>query len=310
MADVIVFGPTGNIGSVAARTAESLGAKVWLAMRDTNKAIQGLNSEQERLGKYERIQADLSKPDTITEAVKKSGAKRAFTYLNHGSGDHMRAAIQALKDGGIEFLVFLSSFTIGFAGDGDPSAVKPEELIPYVHAQVELVLLDIFGKDNFVAVRPGAFATNVLRFKAGIQQGKVSQFGGSFVMDCITPTDMGEVSGHILVNGSKNGQHEVYLYGPQTLSQGDAIKAAGKALGKNVEVTGQSKEEALEQMTKMFGKQMADYFIRVYSGDPGSDPKRSFKDYDVGVENVKRYTGHPSTKFEDWVAANKEMFNS
>ena len=55
MATVIVFGPTGNIASVAARTAQQHGAKVWLAMRDPSKAIPGLTAEAEQAGNYSRV---------------------------------------------------------------------------------------------------------------------------------------------------------------------------------------------------------------------------------------------------------------
>ena len=47
---VIVFGPTGNIGSVAAQTASKKGATVYLAMRDPKKAIPGLTKEAEESG--------------------------------------------------------------------------------------------------------------------------------------------------------------------------------------------------------------------------------------------------------------------
>jgi uncharacterized protein YbjT (DUF2867 family) len=40
---VIVFGPTGNIGSITAQTASKKGAKVYLAMRDPKKTIPGLS---------------------------------------------------------------------------------------------------------------------------------------------------------------------------------------------------------------------------------------------------------------------------
>lgn len=61
---VIVFGPTGAVGSAAARTAASLGAEVTLAMRDTAKVIPGLDDEKEKNGAFERTQADLTNPDT------------------------------------------------------------------------------------------------------------------------------------------------------------------------------------------------------------------------------------------------------
>ena len=104
MASVIVFGPTGQIGSAAAKTALEQGAKVWLAMRDTSKVVPGLENDQEAATTIDRVQADLQKPETVKHAVEASGAKRAFIYLAHGSSDSMRATIEALKSGGVEFV--------------------------------------------------------------------------------------------------------------------------------------------------------------------------------------------------------------
>lgn len=71
-------------------------------MRDPTKTIPGLTKEAEQAGDFTRIQADMQKPDTVAEAVKKSGATRAFIYLAHGSSDHMKSTIEALKGAGIE----------------------------------------------------------------------------------------------------------------------------------------------------------------------------------------------------------------
>lgn len=111
MTSVIVFGPTGQVGSVAARTAAEHGAKAWLAMRDTNKSVLGLTKDLKAGGIY-RIQTDLQEPETLSQAVKTSGAKCAFIYLVHGASDHLKGTIAAMKAAGIEFVVFLSSFTI------------------------------------------------------------------------------------------------------------------------------------------------------------------------------------------------------
>lgn len=48
-------------------------------------------------------------------------------------------------------------------------------------------------------------------------------YGSNFQVDGITPIDMGRVSGTILVQGPKNGQRKVYLYGPQVMSQREAL---------------------------------------------------------------------------------------
>ena len=303
MSTVIVFGPTGNIASVAACTAQEKGAKVFLAMRDPQKSIPGLSAEREREGGFERVQADLTKPDTVAAAVKTSGAKRAFIYVAHGTPDHMKSALTALKSAGVEFAVFLSSSTI----PGEPRDVPPSNLVPYLHAQVELNLDDVFGSDNYVAVRPGGFATNMLRFRNAINSGDVRVYGGDSKFDYITPTDMGRVSGTILVEGPRNGQRKVYLYGPQALSQKSAIEVAAKVLDKSITITGISEDEGLEQYVKEgIPKPVAEDLIGVLKNNPDDATWRPF--YEAGVENVHLYTGKPALGFEEWVVANKALF--
>ncbi|KAJ5871907.1 uncharacterized protein N7529_004260 [Penicillium soppii] len=305
MSSVIVFGPTGGVASVAALTAREHGAKVFLAMRDTQKQIPGLSTELEQQGGFERIQADLANPDSVAAAVKASGAKRAFTYLAFGAPDHMRATFTAMKSAGIEFVVFLSSYTIA----GDPKDVTPAELIAYLHAQAEIVLDEVFGDENYVALRPGGFATNLLRYKKGIAAGEVRIWAPDFQFDCITPGDMGRVGGTILVQGPKNGQKKVYLYGPRLIPQGDAIVTIGKLVGKDVKLTIIDEEEALEQsLAHGFPKPLAEYMIQTFASTSNEVTERAH--YQVGVDNVELYTGKPSTKFEDWVEANKELFDA
>ena len=118
-------------------------------MRDPQRPVPGLSPQRERREGFERVQADLTDPESIAAAVKTSGAKRAFLYAAFDSSDHMRASLAVLKSAGINFVVFLSSCTV----QGDPHDVSPSELIGYLHAQIEVNLEDIFGLENFIAVR-------------------------------------------------------------------------------------------------------------------------------------------------------------
>ena len=211
----------------------------------------------------------------------------------------------ALKSAGIEFVVFLSSYTVA----GEPRDVAPSEIIPFVHAQVEISLDEIFGPENYVALRPGGFATNLLHFKKGIEAGEVKLYAPGFKFDCITPMDMGRVGGTILVQGSRDGQRKVYLYGPQVIAQEDAIVVIGKMIGKNVRVTTISEQEAFDQYTQAgIPKPMAEYMVRK-SGSTSTE-QRDRACYNVGVENVQLYTGKPSMKFEEWVEANRGLFRT
>lgn len=301
MASVIVFGPTGHIGSVAARTAAEHGAKVWLAMRDPSKAIPGLGKDVEVAGNFSRVKADLQDPAAVIDAIKTSGAKRAFVYLAHGAPNHMKATFEAMKSAGVEFVVVLSSFTI--PTNKALRDIPASEMIPYVHAQAEANLDDVFGAEQYVALRPGAFATNLLSHKDGIAAGQVSLYGVDFEQDNITPGDIGRVAGTILVSGPRNGQKKVYLYGPQLLSLRDSVVKIGSMLNKDVEVTVPSREETYKKhINSGMPAHVAEYFVQVQS-DKGTDKGNGerFPHYNEGVDNVQLYTGRPSTSFDEWV---------
>ncbi|OJJ64762.1 hypothetical protein ASPSYDRAFT_84756 [Aspergillus sydowii CBS 593.65] len=300
---VIVFGPTGSVASVVARTAQDNGANVFLAMRDTKKAIPDLTAEQEKADGYKRVQADLTDPDSVGAAIKESGAKRAFIYRAHATRDNMRGTLTALKEAGVEFVVFLSSYTIA----GDPRDVEPSDLIPFIHAQVEIALDEVFGAENYVALRPGGFATNLLRSKKGINDGAVDLFAPDFRFDCITPGDMGAVGGKILVNGPRNGQRKVYLYGPRVLGHAEAILAVGRVLGKSVKIGSLSEQQALDEFDQAgIPKLLAEYMVRKSGATADETGGRAH--YEEGVQNVQLYTGKPAQGFEEWVAENKALF--
>lgn len=289
----IVFGPTGNVGSWAARTAQKHGAKVFLAMRDTSKTIPGLSPAEEKAGGFERITADLTKPESVSAAVKKSGATSAFMYLAHQSPDHMKATLRASKDSGINFVVFLSSFTINKPLDNVPS----NERIPWIHAQVEKNLEEIYGSKNYVALRAGAFATNTLRWRTGMQSGEIFLTSPETRFDFITDVDMGTVGGTILAQGQRNGQNIVYLYGPELVKQRDAVVMVAKALGK--EVVWDDEE----------GK--GETSVRVRLGDEeerGSWWKKAYENHEEGVRNIEKYTGESSTTYGKWVKDNVERY--
>ena len=305
---VIVFGPTGAVGSAAARTAEELGAKVVLAMRDTQKSIPGLDADKEKKGSFERVQADLTKPDTVRDAVTTTGAKHAFIYLAF-MPDGMESTIQALKSAGIETVVFLSSFTVR----GDRAAIQPSQVIPYVHAQVEINLEEVFGKDGFVALRPGAFASNVMQYKAGLQKGEVKIFRPDSKVDSIVPEDIGRVGGTVLAKGApEDGERVLYLYGPELMSLRESIEVLARLLGKEPKIQIADEEEAYKMFVEERGvpEHVAKYMVS-QAGKPAAEGQIEVFGLPVEEEelrNVEKYSGRKGTTFQDWVLQNKAMF--
>jgi len=308
----IVFGPTGGVGSATARTAQEKGAKVILALRDPQKPIPGLSAEQERAAGFERVQADLTQPQTITEAVQKTGAKRAFIYAPLGQTADVRASITALKDAGIEFVVLLSSISV----QGDIGSVSPTAFVAFAHAQVEVSLNDVFGSGGYVAVRPAFFASNSFWWREELKEGKAGVLNPEARMDWITPGDIGRVCGSLLVEGPQAPlkDNAVELIGPELVSLKDAIGIIGTELGKDIKITEINKEEGLEWFINQVGMPppLAAELVTHLSTRPGNavDENYSGPAYEEAVANVLKFGGRQPTTFSEWVKENKFAFSA
>ncbi|KXX81989.1 NAD(P)H azoreductase [Madurella mycetomatis] len=305
--NVIVFGPTGGVGSATALAAQEAGAKVALAMRDTNKPIPNLPAA----GNFTRLEADLTEPASIRAAVTSSAAKHAFIYMANGSQDHMRSAAEALKSAGVEFVVFLSSIGVR----GDIRAVTPDDFIAWAHAQVEIVLDDVFGVGGYVAVRPAYFASNLLLYAGSVAKGEVVRMPypeGKF--DYISPGDIGRVCGSLLVKGAKGiekGMTFVNLAGPQVVPQREAIEAIGRAVGKQVEVVGfEDDEDAVRLFMTHLGLPEPGARQLIQAFKDVSEGRDSFGKglYEEASANVQKYGGKEATTIQEWAVANRSKF--
>lgn len=301
---VIIFGASGATGSAAAQEAGRRGAKVWLAMRDTKKEIKTLD---ETLGNFERIQADLSDAASVKAAVQKSSAKAAYTYQIHGAPDAMRPAMSAMKEGGIEYVVFLSSFTI--FPDEDIRSITKERLIPYVHASVEVAIED--AGLAMTALRPGAFAYNTFRQNVDMSSGSwkaTLRAADKSVSDSIVPRDIGRVGGACLVDRPSEGKKEiVYLYGPQLLSRENQMEVAKKAIGREIEVQKKDDDEYVKACVE---KGHPEFIVRyLMKHDAGDLNDRYYGEgrHEQGAANVKEYSGMEATSFKQYC---KEEYQS
>lgn len=153
----------------------------------------------------------------------------------------------------------------------------------------------------------GGFATNLRRYRSEIQKGKVGCYPKAYAQDCITPDSMGKVGGAILVDGPKDGDHAVYLFGPEIISFTDTIDIIAKVLGKPIEKVTIDREEAVQQQINAgVPPPLAERLIQYCDDAAGFDTAKHL--FGRGVENVQRYTGQPSLGFEEWVSENKDLF--
>ncbi|KAH7014640.1 uncharacterized protein B0I36DRAFT_425907 [Microdochium trichocladiopsis] len=251
---VIVFGATGHVGSAAAIAAEQHGVSVVLALRDISKPIPGLSSEEEKARNFQRVSADLTKPETVEAAVRTTGAKHAFIYLIHGDTGYGKAAIEALKTAGIEFVVLLSTAMV----QGDITKITPETYVRYAHAQYEIQLATIFGRGAYVALRPAFFNTNVRWWTAMIAEGEVRIPYPDTILDWLAPEDIGKAAATLLVQGPEalpsgveGPETAITLCGPKLLSIRDAIGIFGKVLSRDIKITQIDATEGVYNLVKI-----------------------------------------------------------
>ena len=126
-----------------------------------------------------------------------------------------------------------------------------------------------------------------------------------YKLDCIAPEDIGRVSGMILATDSHRGPGGVFLFGPQIITQREAIKIMGKVLGKHIGIRVINEQEALEQyLQEKMPEPVARYMVQV-GGIAGRGLPRV--DYENNVHNVRQYTGRPALKFEEWMEATRSF---
>ncbi|KKY35652.1 putativelike family protein [Diaporthe ampelina] len=307
---VIVFGPTGAVGGSAALEASKRGAKVWLAMRNTSKAIEEIPADIENSGAFERVQADLTDPGSVETAIKKSGAKAAYLYLIFGSPDNMRGSLQAMKDAGVEYVVFLSSVTI--TRGKDFRSFSPEHFVSWSHAQVELALEEI-GFPHVTALRPAVFASNHFNMELD-RSAKPPRANITYedtLMDNIVPFDIGAVGGAVLVERPSNGKEMIYLCGPQQTTFKDVWETIKRVTGRDdLDTTPIDPEEWLARASQNMPLSTAKELLRIYEEwrDPeGMLPK---PEYQQAVANIKKFSGREPTKFEDYIEAHKAQWQA
>jgi nucleoside-diphosphate-sugar epimerase len=312
--NVIIFGATGAVASTAALTAHALGAtKITLATRDTTKPLPNTaltTAIESHPSTFPRVQADLTNPASVSAAVTASGATTAFLYLVFGTPDGLRSSIEAMKSAGIEFVVFLSS---GGVKEGeDLRAITPANFIAWQHARVEIALEEVFGPGGYVAVRPGYFASNVFQYgKAVAKGGEVKVVYPEARFDFVVPEDIGRVCGKLLVEGREAGVSVVPLAGPQLISQGEAIEAIAKIVGKEVKVVGyEDDEEAVKATMQNLGlpEPGARQLVNGFKAAAGGEEVFEKGHYEKGVGNILKYGGKV-TRFHEWAEENKAKFS-
>jgi uncharacterized protein YbjT (DUF2867 family) len=278
---ILVTGATGNVGGGVLAQLVEAGQAVRALTRDPAKlAGRGV----------EVVRGDLGKPETLDAAF--AGADKVF--LMCAGGDMTALAgngVAAAKRAGAKHLVFLSSTS---AKEGN------ETILGGWHRAAE-VLVEASGIAHTL-LRPGAFASNVLRWLGSIKaQGAVFQPTGDGKTSPIDPDDIAAVAVHVLSTAGHEGQ-AYDLTGPEALSNAELVAKIGAAIGRPlrfVDVSAATAREGMEKagMPEPFIAAILEISAQVKAGRGGAV-----------TDTVERLLGRRARTFDQWLERHAKQF--
>ncbi|KAI8916998.1 hypothetical protein DFJ77DRAFT_328049 [Powellomyces hirtus] len=310
---ILVFGATGRVGGfVAARGIKDYNAEIHLAVRDTAKPFRLLELDSffsDSKHKHLKHKADLTDPESIRKAVEASGATSVFLNLAGLTGadeDLTRRVVDALKAGGITYVVLLSSLSLG-----TEEAVKLEhpDAIQKPQLDAERAIIAAGFTSGYTFVRPGHFDSNAVEFwGTQIKSGVVHMPYPEAPLAPVSENDIGDVSyallaskGAVITDVTK--RRVVPLVGPELLTQEQQLQIVAKVLGRKIELKPLTEEQFLDTAGSCMPPGMADAVVG-YWKEAIQKP-----DDTRHAENVAGYAGRPATTFEQWMRTNKAEFD-
>jgi uncharacterized protein YbjT (DUF2867 family) len=270
----VVTGATGNVGREVVAELVRRGAPVRGVVRDPSSpaAIEGA----------EFVQGDLTQPATIGSAMR--GAEGAFLLPGYsGLAEAARAA-------GVRRIVQLSG---GSAGSADLS----NAVTRYMN-ETEAEMRD--SGLEWTVLRPSAFMSNALRWRAQIAAGDVVRLPFADVpIAVVHPGDIAAVAVAALIEDG----HQRMIYrptGPEALVPEEQVAVLAKALGRPLRFQAQTNREARQDMLRSTPPQYVAAFFDFYVN-------RSLDETTVR-STVDDVTGRPARTFLEWATENASAF--
>lgn len=277
---ILVVGGSGGVGGEIVRQLLERGHRVRVSSRlpDAVRWPQGV----------EAVRGDLEDPPSM--AACGQGASAAFLYVPM-KGDLERTAAH-LRDAGVQRITVLS--TIDAANDSAAAAFNRRR---HQEAEEGVAASGL----PCMCLRPGAFASNALRFyMPQLAHGDVVRLPFPEAQQSpIDTRDIARVAVHALTTGDLDGQKPI-LTGPRSMSQHEQVRTLGRVLGRSLEVETVAPEVARAWMLERIPERYVDMLI----GQWREETERT----SLVTTEVERITGAPATAYEPalrWVLANR-----
>jgi uncharacterized protein YbjT (DUF2867 family) len=278
---VLVTGATGGVGRSVVEGLLAEGAAVRASSREPARALVPAGVEV--------AAGDLNEPDSMARAL--DGISAVFLYAQ---GKKLPELMAAMQRAGVKQVVFLS--TIDATNEHEYARHNRRR-----HGEVEEAIAVAGFRYTFL--RPGAFATNALRFwsRSIAAEGVVRIPFPEAQQAPIDERDIAAVAVRALVSGNLDGQALV-LTGPESLTQRKQIECIAAVTGRPIRVETISESEARAALGRIIPPAYVDLLVAQWADEVGVPA--------VVTNNVERITGRPATPYAAWVARNMEAFRA
>ena len=278
---ILVTGGTGGVGGEIVRQLlerESRGA-LRVSTRDPAKAKLPAGVEV--------VAGDLNDASSMERAL--DGATKVFLYAQGGD---VSALAALMKRSGVEQVVLLSTIDVLNLKESAKHNRRR-------HLQVEQAIAESGIRHTFL--RPGAFATNALRFwsRAIATEGVVRLPYPEAQEAPIDERDIAAVAVRALVTRDLDHQ-AVVLTGPESLTQRAQVETIGAAIGRPLRVETVDPADGRAALARIIPALYVDLLIAQWSEEVGVRAEVN--------ENVRRFTGRAATSYREWAARNAGAF--
>ena len=271
--NILVVGGSGGVGGHLVRELLDQGLSVRVSSRAPNA-----RAWPERV---EAVAADLHDAPSMRAAA--DGVESAFVYVQ-GAGPevvgHLRAA-------GVKRIVVLS--TIDAANDSVAATFNRKRHLEWEDAVAR-------SGCAYACLRPGAFASNALRFfMPQLETGDVVRLPSPASQQApIDTRDIARVAAIALTTSRLDGERPV-LTGPASLSQREQVAALARILGRPLRVETVSTDVAREWMRARIPPAYVDMLLGQWEEETHHPA--------LVTTEVERITGRPATPYAEALAS-------
>jgi uncharacterized protein YbjT (DUF2867 family) len=276
---VLVVGGSGGVGGAVMQELLEQGHRVRVSSRTpgARKWPEGV----------EPVLGDLHHPESMRAAAERVDA--VFLYVQgpaRETADRLRAA-------GVKRAVVLS--TIDAANDSVAASFNRRRHLAWEEAVASAGFA-------FTCLRPGAFASNALRFfLPQLAKGNVIRLPfPSSQQAPIDTRDIARVAAVALTTGRLDGQRPV-LTGPRSLSQREQVALFAQALERCLEIETVSTDVAREWMSGRIPAPYVEMLLAQWQEETHTPA--------IVTSEVERITGRPATPYAEalaWALAHRE----